>query len=615
MKIRRGPTDILEALAATVSRDYTAAHYKFEDDPYLIPVSNSAKRSYALSKESGRKAARWIRDSYPRYIIEGDAVPKIPPFSPKESYTDKSEVSLETLQGCIAAVDVTNSIAVYENLKPKGIEIDTATRQQLLELLCFYNCENAPDVEFIEENWFRGVSFKNVRKAWRGSGLVDQLFNEMQPKTSHAYAAMIRGLSKHLQSERAWLLFKEMQENRLPIDVETYNAILRQACYLRETSESRWQLSESLLAEMRQAGLRPNLGTLNVLLENFSRMGMWKNAKKLALQVLAELHRLGIEPSLGSYYFLLLIFCRERGPVSTILYDIIDQLRGKELSIRNPKDVFFFVTAMDVCHTHLRDKELAFELDALLHTGKNRILIGDSLKEAIYHQHFFKLLCETATVETFFEYYNKLVPHVYTPEPTVMLTIIHAVEDSGSLQYIPQLWTDLVSFEQHSRENLIETMLNVMANGDPQLEQLRFQFADIALHITQLTDVPRPVRLARSAPSVQWTGQMLGNVMLLLLRGDKYDNACDVMDKCRKEQHRISGLLTIESLELFVKTSIEKENASKAVICTQYMADAGYLQAVNYAQEIMSKLDISELQRSKLSDIVSTRMEEKLDET
>jgi len=55
---------VSQALASTVGKDYTAAHYRYHDDPYLIPVSNLAKRSFALSKESGRKAAKWIRQQH-----------------------------------------------------------------------------------------------------------------------------------------------------------------------------------------------------------------------------------------------------------------------------------------------------------------------------------------------------------------------------------------------------------------------------------------------------------------------------------------------------------------------------------------------------------------------
>lgn len=62
-RIQRSPTDILNALSATVGRDPTAPHYKYHDDPFLIPASNIGKRSFAMAQESGRKAARWIRQT------------------------------------------------------------------------------------------------------------------------------------------------------------------------------------------------------------------------------------------------------------------------------------------------------------------------------------------------------------------------------------------------------------------------------------------------------------------------------------------------------------------------------------------------------------------------
>lgn len=62
--IKRSPTDILKALSGTVGFDPTAPHYKYHDDPFLIPTSNSTKRVYALAQESGRKSAKWIRQEH-----------------------------------------------------------------------------------------------------------------------------------------------------------------------------------------------------------------------------------------------------------------------------------------------------------------------------------------------------------------------------------------------------------------------------------------------------------------------------------------------------------------------------------------------------------------------
>lgn len=62
--IPRSSTSVLRALSQTVGFDKTAAHFKYHDDPYLIPLSNVSKRSFALAQESGRKSAKWIKQQH-----------------------------------------------------------------------------------------------------------------------------------------------------------------------------------------------------------------------------------------------------------------------------------------------------------------------------------------------------------------------------------------------------------------------------------------------------------------------------------------------------------------------------------------------------------------------
>lgn len=76
-RIHRGPTDILRALASTVNTDYTAPHFKYHDDPFFIPASNIAKRTYALAKESGKKAAKYFLEKYPDSFINNPAEPNV----------------------------------------------------------------------------------------------------------------------------------------------------------------------------------------------------------------------------------------------------------------------------------------------------------------------------------------------------------------------------------------------------------------------------------------------------------------------------------------------------------------------------------------------------------
>jgi len=65
------------------------------------------------------------------------------------------------------------------------------------------------------------------------------------------------------------------------------------------------------MTEMDEKGVRPNLGTLNAVLENLTSLGNPKQAKMIMLSTLSEFKKLGIEPSLASYQFILSAFCKE----------------------------------------------------------------------------------------------------------------------------------------------------------------------------------------------------------------------------------------------------------------------------------------------------------------
>lgn len=168
-RIPRGPTDILQALASTVKRDPTAPHYKYHDDPYLIPMSNIGKRTFAMAQEAGRKAAHWIRQEHADLFQHQVAEPAIKAFAPQMVYTEDSEVTEDTLKSVINDAQVSNAVTVYKLLEKNKVKLSADTLQNLLELLCFYNCEDGLLEEFIEERWFRaGNKGKDrLRKTWK----------------------------------------------------------------------------------------------------------------------------------------------------------------------------------------------------------------------------------------------------------------------------------------------------------------------------------------------------------------------------------------------------------------------------------------------------------------
>uniref|UniRef100_A0A131Y211 Small ribosomal subunit protein mS39 n=1 Tax=Ixodes ricinus TaxID=34613 RepID=A0A131Y211_IXORI len=601
-RIRRGPTDILKALASTVKQDYTAPHYKYHDDPFFIPASNVAKRTYALAKESGRKAAKYFLDKYPNSFFHNPAEPNIEAFNAKPKYTAESDVVETDLTKCVDAADVDSAIVVYHNLKAKGVQVSQESLQSLLELLCFYNCKQPLDEDLTEERWHRQMAPRETRKSWKDGGLAEQVFDSLENKDSRAYAAVIQGMAKHFQVDKAYELFKEMQSKGLTPSIEVYNGLLSLVPFLREGYDNRWDLANELMRGIENDGLKPNISTMNNVLEIISRFGASPSARKYALQTFSEMKHIGVEPSLASYYYLLVIFCKTRGAPSTILHNIMKELENKTFEIWDPQDVFFFVSAMDVCHSHLLDKELAYKVHTLLNFGENYNLIGDSFKESIYYQHFFKLLCSTENIDTFFDIYNKYVPNIYTPEPSVICEIIEAVDLSGAVEYLPQLWSDIILFGHYERENVVKAVLEVMAKRK-QEPKLQAQFAVIAADINERCDGDPETRRTRP---IQWTGQMFGKMISVFLNAERLQDAWQIMQKLDKEQHRILGYPEQECLKKFCQACLDNSDETKALFCARYAADIGLTDVGEHLRQGENIKKLSENAKQKLTELLNS---------
>ncbi|XP_047102645.1 LOW QUALITY PROTEIN: protein PTCD3 homolog, mitochondrial [Schistocerca piceifrons] len=606
-RIPRSSTDILRALANTVQQDVTAPHYKYHDDPYFIPMSNVGKRTFALAKESGRKAAKWVRAQHPEFFQHLVADPPIKDYFPLEVYTEESKVDTDTLKTLIEDCRVSDAITVYQILENAGKDVPASIKQAFLELICFFNCEEAHAEDLIEEHWFRQGprGYARLRKTWKDNGLAEKIFTSLKSPDASAYCALIQGMTRFYQVERAWQLYQEMLQKGMPLTVEAYNSLIRVSNFLRESNELRWKLIEELLTAMSKQELVPNVGTLNAVLEVISSMSSQKLSKTYALQILSEFRRINIEPSLGSYYYLLMIFCKERGPVSSILLDIMNYIENKEYKVTHPKDTFFFVTAMDVCRNHLQDKELAYRLDKFLHRGNNYDLIGDSYKESIYYRHFFALLCVSEPLDVLMEYYNKLIPHIYIPEPSVMEEVIKAIDLSGQVDHLPRVWSDMVTFDHTDREKLISNLLESMARNLPPVDSpTALQFADVAWEIFNKFQEKVDVKSALS-----WTGQNLGSIIILLLNGQEIEKAFAVLDKLDKEHHnKIVGLPEVTVLNQLLDACIAVNNSEKAVVCIRYCADAGYSEAENMGAKLKEKLQLDSTTLERLATVLNRGM-------
>lgn len=516
-------------------------------------------------------------------------------------------MSLASLAETLANAEVADSILIYKKLTGQGVEVPLEIKQQLLELVCFFNHEDILSEDLIEERWHSqsSVGKERQRKTWRDHDVAEQLFAEIEPRTVHSYCAIIRGMAKYFQVERAWALYQEALEKDLPVDAATYNSIIQVANFLKESGDMRWQLVQEILATMAARKVRPNQGTLNAVLSLISTIGGFRQARANALQTLAEFRALGVVPTLATWYYLLSIFCRERGPVSHVLVDILNQIEGKEFHIQNVKDTYFFVTAMDVCRNHLADKELAKRVDKLLHHGNNYDLIGDSYKESIYYRNFFGLLSNTEPLESFMDTYNRLVPHVYTPEPGIMAEILKQVEVNGALDLLPRLWSDMVVFDHTNRESLLQHVLRIMVDNRPNeaLDSQRgldSRFLDIAWQIWTKLENQSEGRTNQ----LTWTGRMLGDVLTICCRSSDFEKASEAFNKLDKEAHKVSGIPTEECLEAFVRLCVEHRQPSRAIAVLQYSVDNGFGTSGTLAKVIATEMTLDEAHRTKIASLV-----------
>ncbi|CAH2062952.1 unnamed protein product, partial [Iphiclides podalirius] len=531
VRIPRGPTDILQALAATVGADPTAAHYKYHDDPYLIPLSNFRKRSYALSAEAGRKAAAWIRDEHANLFTTREwdppgkqktphfnADPHIDAFAPKPIYNDESKVTEEDFKYTLKNVLIEDAKKVFELLG--GVEaLSEELKIEFLQLLCFYNEKEPLSMEWLEERWFATNTRERQAATWRLGGLADKIFTSMEPKTPEAYCAMIQGMAKYYQAERAHALANEALDNGIPLSTNAFNSLLTCVGFLKEGTVLRIEAMKSLLTQMNEQGLSPNQGTLVSCLRSLSAWGGGKNLQQIALQILAEFKQLGIQPGLSAYYYLLCLFCKERGPQIDILSSILNDLEKRDtLEPKDATDTNFFITAMGVCSDHLQDVALAERLHKLLMKDENYKLVGDAYKESIYYRHYITVTCRHAPFEKTLELLDTLIPNIYVPEPSVMEEIIKVLELGGAGDRLAQAWSQLVVFGHANRTRLVERLLNAFCNcyqyqDDEVKAKIRAAAADI-LKFGQLAE-EREEAGERRSPIQKLSATALTNIIEL----------------------------------------------------------------------------------------------------
>lgn len=548
--------------------------------------------------------------------------PPIEAFIPTKIFTEDTKVEVKDLSDLIRDAEVHDALYVYQLLQKSNTEIPPELKQSFFELICFYNCDEPLDVELVEERWFQqSVKAKErMRKTWKDHDLAEQMFAEIEEQDSKQFSTIIRGMCKFYQAEKAWAFYNDALSKNVPLDVEVFNSILNITTLLKESAEMRWAMIVETLKTMKDKKVDPNLGTMNACLGTIALMG-GRTVREYALAILSEFKQIGVEPSLASWYFVLHTFCKERGPVSHVLIDILNQIEGKEFHIRDIRDTAFFTYAMEICRYHLHDKALAKRVNALLHVGDNYNLIGDSYKESIYYRNYFSLLVSTEPLEVFMETYHDLVPNVYIPEPSVMEDILKTVEVSGAIEHMPMLWSHIIMFDHNTRESILEILTRIMIQNPPtptfpQHEHLNEKFGFIAYDMWMKIEERNE---SRTKPIV-WTGKLLGDIITILCRVEEFEKAAEIFTKLADNQDKILGEPFVGSMQNFIELCINQKQPSKSIHCLQYCYEMGFPEARELAKSIVKGFTLDEHHSKKIAvlagiDVLQEATDEKLKAT
>lgn len=218
-----------------------------------------------------------------------------------------------------------------------------------------------------------------------------------------------------------------------------------------------------------------------------------------------------------------------------------------------------------------------------------------------FSRHLFALMCKTEPLETFMEFYDKLVPNIYTPEPGVMVELLRAIELNNAIDLIPRIWSDMIMFDHTDRENLITLVLQIMTNANlspenPDLDK----YVKVAWDVyTKINEQPehRTQRLA-------FTGEILGNILSICSLAKDFEKADIVMQTLIQKQNSIIQIPAVVALEGFLDLCIEEKKPTKAIGVIQYAVDLGYSEGGLMGKRLMEKLTLNEDDVNKLINIV-----------
>ncbi|XP_067935653.1 small ribosomal subunit protein mS39-like isoform X2 [Watersipora subatra] len=568
LRIPRGPTTILQALADTVDYDPTdIARYRCIDDPGTISYDVRMTRNSLLAEESGQRAAQYAINRYTYLLQHSQTEPAIEAFTPQLINKEETEDCLRTY---ISVEKVKEAREMYASLITAEVPVSAETKLMLLDLLCRYNCKEVDYYMAPVQKHF----LTETQETWKPDEIIDELFVELSDAHPQVYISLICGMCKFKGYKKAHELYTDAIEKGVLFPVEVHNQILTTLVNVFVNIESVTSEMEKILNHMEQHGIRPNLETFNNLLAQLKEFPAFTKRYSYAQRVFKEMKRCGIEPSAASYMYILDMVYVTRHPrqPDVVKYAVKKFASRRETQPRDPADCAFLKSAM-VAASISNDADTAHQLYQLAWKGTNKAFLGTSRNIFVFHNEYLNVLIRTEPMDKLMKAYTDVVPRCLIADNKTYNALFDTIELYGGYHYLPQIFQDIK--HGHCLVYLNYERLTQLLTTKGLTSQVYKEFAQIADDIYKLYETNTGYGIAKVM-----TPTVYSHFIQLALNMKDVEKAWDWFEKYLSHQHYSTGMASPASLRLLSQALIDNGSIDRLA------AVLGAMLQLNYKSEV-----------------------------
>ncbi|CAI5438202.1 unnamed protein product [Caenorhabditis angaria] len=625
--IERAPTDLLKALSETVGTDPTAPHFAFIDDPATIPSTASAKRTYFMAKELGKRAARELAAEWPTLFAFDRDQPRLPVFRP-ENLPDPLQIepTEKNLLRMIESREVEDCCLLYERMRSENIDVSQKTQLELFKLVAYYNSSNIPFAEWVEWVGMRNFG-QNDKAEWKAAGVADLLF-ETIPRNDETVSIMIAALSKFGENSKAKALFKEHTEAGGKVHIEAYNGLI---------ANSDFKSALDILKDLKT--IKPNVSTFSALLESASRIGKFEDRINAFTRIIGEMQALKIEPTLTTYYYILknIIDSKTQKLLNEAkndesekkyhnqivvsiswLSEILDKIENKQLEVSSNNCNVFFAEAMGVAYRGA-NLEISQRLLKIYESSNNNVKMPAFTTESLFYNRYLQLFIEQSTsIEQIYQKYKDFVPRLVGVSNSLSGSVYRKLSKEAHWPLLRRVIQDGISAGQMTtamgeemRKQLIEVQYHTLSvNERDEFNQLVQKLVSTWIEFSKFTEEYAKRLQRKLSPS------QISECALLLTRIGEYQKAFELLELLLDEEASHGEESTVLAhgyarphvMSALFEDSLRRKDSYAAALCLQIMSlHSNRNKLEPLANRIFEKCSLTESQQKIIQSFIRLR--------